>query len=105
MIGFFLQGKYFFNKSNIKSAYKKNINIYKGKYFHKFIDHSKKFNLKFKDNKSNNYILVENFVNHPYYTYANIISAKLLNEYFNYKLLGVLREGDFRAKLIFQAFE
>ena len=103
--------RFFFYKENISlinlissQLTKKNINIYKGKYFHKFIDHSKKFNLKFKDNKSNNYILVENFVNHPYYTYANIISAKLLNEYFNYKLLGVLREGDFRAKLIFQAF-
>lgn len=82
----------------------KDINFYKGKRFQEFIDHSKKLNLKFKDSKSDNYILVENFVNHPYYTYANIISAKFLNEYLNYKLLGVLREGDLRAKLIFQAF-
>ena len=107
----YLIDRVFFYKKNISltnlissKLINKDANIYKGNYFQKFIDYSKKFNLKFKNNKSNNYILVENFVNHPYYTYANIISAKLLNEYFNYKLLGVLREGDFRAKLIFQAF-
>lgn len=107
----YLIDRVFFYKKNISltnlissKLINKDANIYKGNYFQKFIDYSKKFNLKFKDNKSNNYILVENFVNHPYYTYANIISAKFLNEYFNYKLLGVLREGDFRAKLIFQAF-
>jgi len=76
----------------------------KGENFKKFLDKSKLLNLKFKKEKLHKFLLVENFVNHPCYVYANILSAKFLNEFYQYKLLGVLREGDIKAEIIFKAF-
>ena len=76
----------------------------KGKYFHKFLNRSKTLNLKFKSEKFDQFLLVENFINQPLYTYTNLLSAKFLNEFHQYKILGVLRQGDIKAELIFKAF-
>ena len=76
----------------------------KGKYFQKFLDKSKTLNLQFKNEKFDKFLLVENFINHPLYTYTNILSAKFLNEFHQYKILGVLRQGDIKAELLFKAF-
>ena len=103
--------RFFFYKKNIiiidYILYKlgnKNKIPFKSKSFHKFLNKSKTLNFQFKNEKFDDFLMVENFINHPFYTYTNILSAKFLNDFYQYKLLGILRKGDIKAEIIFRTF-
>ena len=82
---------------------KKKYNPIKLNSFRKFIDINKKKKWKY-NYKSQNEILIENFINHPAYTLTNSISACLLNKYYDYNLSAVLRSGDIKAEVLFRSF-
>ncbi len=52
----------------------------------------------------NKKILVENFINQPAYTMSNAIIAVYLRNIFKYKIVGLLRKGDYVGKAIFNSY-
>ena len=109
-IRFYIE-RFFFYKKNISIInyilYKlgnKNKIPLKSKSFQKLLNKSKALNFQFKNEKFDKFLMVENFINHPSYTYANILSAKFLNNFYQYKLLGIIRKGDIKAEIIFRTF-
>ena len=84
---------------------RENFNPFKSKEFKKFIKlNKKKWINKVNKNQTSKTIIVENFINHPSYTITNAISALYLNEYYKFKLKGILRAGDIKGEIIFKSY-
>jgi len=81
-------------------------NPIKSNAFNKFIKIGN-FNLKNCKIKKNikKVMLIENFINHPIYTYTNLVCALLINKIYNYNLIGILRKGDIKAEVLFRKFK
>ena len=61
-------------------------------------------NNKINNLKSNNCILVETFINHPAYTLSNIVTSAYLNNIYNMKMVGLIRNYDLKSEVIFRSF-
>ena len=95
IINFFIN--YFFGtRKNIFRLPELNNFIAKNKEFWE-----KKYSFKKNENKK---ILVENFINQPAYTMSNAIIAVYLRNIFKYKIVGLLRKGDYVGKAIFNSY-
>jgi len=61
-------------------------------------------NNKINNLKSNNSILVETFINHAAYTLSNIVTSAYLNNIYNMKMVGLIRNYDLKSEVIFRSF-
>ena len=85
-----------------------NKNPFKFKEFINFLkkNQSKWSSFKGSDNKKKvtQKILVENFINHPFYSVNNILVGKYLEIIKNKECVGFLRKGDLRGKFLLKSF-
>tara|TARA_Y100000310_G_scaffold329005_1_gene398127 strand:+ start:124 stop:1977 length:1854 start_codon:yes stop_codon:yes gene_type:complete len=81
-------------------------NPFKIKEFCNFLEsNKKKWNKNDKKkNKNQNKILIEGFINQPFYLINNILIGKYLEMIKGYSSIAFLRKGDLRGKFIFESF-
>ena len=100
----------FFNKVSLFKfiffLFDKNINPFKSVSFNNFIIINKKKwkYLKIKKEKKQDVVLFENFISHIGYSSQNILIAKYLQLFGNYKTQGFLRKGDIKGEIFFRSF-
>lgn len=82
----------------------KTINPINSKYFNLYIKKNKNIWINNKKLIKKNKIIVENFINHPGYTLSNAITAKYLSRIYNSEIIGIIRKGDLKARVLFNSF-
>ena len=82
----------------------KTINPINSKYFSLYIKKNKNIWTNDKKLLKKNSIIVENFINHPGYTLSNAIAAKYLSRIYNSEIIGIIRKGDLKARILFNSF-
>ena len=102
--------KFFFNEISLSRyavyLFNKDFIPFKDKEFRDFLKSNKKKWSKKNTGKKNNKnkILIENFINHPFYSINNILIGKYLEKIKYFYSVGFLRKGDLRGKFIFDSF-
>lgn len=86
----------------------KNKNPFKSKEFINFLKTNHKkwsaFNNLKTNQKKKQKILIENFINHPFYSINNLLVGKYLEIITNKECIGFLRKGDLRGEFLLKSF-